>query len=88
MTEKIIWPACSITVSIPVKLWRFKMAFEVLLSLGASADGLSIPTAMVKAMPVFRYFDYGHSAEFVQGKKWGSIHALYNCGVSQRQIAC
>ena len=24
---------------------------------------------MVKAMPVFRYFDYGHSAEFVRGKK-------------------
>ena len=28
-----------------------------------------MPTAMVKAMPVFRYFDYGHSAELVQGKK-------------------
>ena len=24
---------------------------------------------MVKVMPVFRYFDYGRSAEFVQGKK-------------------
>ena len=24
---------------------------------------------MVKAMPVFRYFDYGHSAECAQGKK-------------------
>ena len=23
---------------------------------------------MVKAMPVFRYFDYGHSTSFVQGK--------------------
>ena len=42
---------------------------------------------MVKAMPLFQYFDYGHSAEFVQGKKGGSIHALYNCGISQRRIA-
>ena len=24
---------------------------------------------MAKAMPIFRYFAYGHSAEFVQGKK-------------------
>ena len=39
------------------------------IALGASADGLLIPTAMVKAMTVFRYFDDGHSAEFVQGKK-------------------
>ena len=37
--------------------------------MGASADGLLIPTAMVKAMSVFRYFDYGHSADFVQGKR-------------------
>ena len=42
------------------------------IALGASADGLSIPTAMVKAMPVFRYFDYGHSADFAQGTRgWG-----------------
>ena len=33
MTEKNILPACSIAVSIPVKLWRFDMAFEVLLSI-------------------------------------------------------
>ena len=26
-----------------------------------------IPIAMVKAMHAYRYFDYGHSAEFVQG---------------------
>ena len=25
---------------------------------------------MVKAMAVFRYFDYGHSAECAQGQKW------------------
>ena len=31
---------------------------------------------MVKAMPVFRYFDYGHSAEFVQGKK-GDPYSSY-----------
>ena len=71
MTEKNILPACSITVSIPVKIWRFNMAFEVTsaTALGTSADGVLIPTAMVKAMPVFRYFDYGHSAECAQGKK-------------------
>ena len=34
-----------------------------------STDGLLIPHAMVKAMPVIRYFDYGHSAEGAQGKK-------------------
>ena len=39
------------------------------MALGASADGLLILIAMVKTMPVFRYFDYGHSTEFVQGKK-------------------
>ena len=39
------------------------------IAVGASAGGLSIPTAMVKAMPVFRYFDYGHNTKFVQGKK-------------------
>ena len=57
-------------------LWRFNMFFGVVINsqtsaiaLGASADGFLTPIAMVKAMPVFRYFDYGHSAEFVQGKK-------------------
>ena len=39
------------------------------IALGAPKDGLLIPTAMVKAMPVFRYFDYGDGAEFVQGWK-------------------
>ena len=33
MTEKNILPACSVTVSIPVTLWRFNMAFDVLLSI-------------------------------------------------------
>ena len=37
--------------------------------MATSADGLLIPHAMVKAMPVIRYFDYGHSTEGAQGKK-------------------
>ena len=39
------------------------------IALGASADGLLVPTAVVKAMPVFRNFDYGHSVECAMGKK-------------------
>ena len=42
---------------------------------------------MVKAMPVFRYFDNRLWAEIVHGKR-ASVLALHNYGISQRLIAC
>ena len=76
MTKKIF---CLLVVKVCRFLWNFEGLIWLLgvviisqtlaIALGASADGVLIPTVMVKAIPVFRYFDYGHSAEFVQGKK-------------------
>ena len=57
------------TLKIQYGFWGVVINFQTsAIALGASTDGLLIPTAMVKAMPVFRCFDYGHSAGFVQGK--------------------
>ena len=60
-----------------MKRWRLDMVFWGVVinsqtsakALGLSTDGLLMPTATVKAMSVFRYFDYGRSAEFGHGKK-------------------
>ena len=57
------------------------------VALGSSADGLWIPTALVKATPVFWYFTHGHGAELVQSKKGESVLVRHTSGTSQKQIA-
>ena len=54
------------------------------VALGSSADGLWIPTALVKATPVFWYFTHGHGAELVQSEM--GVIRRHNYGLSQKQI--
>ena len=77
MTEKIfclpvVWP-CRFLWNFNGLIWLLGCCYQF-SDLSNSTGSvrrrfIKVPITMVKAMPVFRYFDYGRSAEFVQGKK-------------------
>ena len=92
---KNILPAFSITVSVPVKLWRF----DVTLRCCYQFPDLSHGTGTVRRRHINTHCNGESNAcisvfwlltqrRMCPGQKEGSIHALYNCGIPQRQIAC